>query len=90
MPNGYAIVDEDGWGRYICTTGDHKGFARDLSYDRDHELMDRVKREGQECVSPSETEGVVLPCRKEDTPEKLIIIEKKTEQPKLFDMRGRR
>lgn len=48
LKNGFSIVDEDGWGRYIG----NDGRAFDLDKDRHSELIQRTMEEGKKGISP--------------------------------------
>jgi len=46
LKQGFAFVDEDGWGRYIGKNGE----AFDLDPKKHHELIKMVLAKGKSCV----------------------------------------
>jgi len=47
LKNGFSIVDEDRWGRYIGNDGQ----AFDLDEDRHSELIQRTMKEGERGIA---------------------------------------
>ncbi|MBU0777759.1 hypothetical protein KKF82_05835 [Patescibacteria group bacterium] len=47
LKNGFSIVDEDRWGRYIG----NDGRAFDLDGDRHSELIQQTMEKGERCVA---------------------------------------
>ena len=55
LKNGFSIVDEDGWGRFIGNDGS----AFDLDADRHSEIIRRTIGEGERAVAPEVVERLI-------------------------------
>lgn len=55
LKNGFSIMDEDGWGRFIGNDGS----AFDLDSNKHSEIIQRTIDEGERAVAPEVGEHLV-------------------------------